>query len=284
MQANTFTTANSFFDLFDQQAAGLPNFHQQAAIGALTPESSDESYKPRKVAVAAENVFSHYAKKEPQDEEFNFLNFDFVAPSTPPGTVSPSLLHSTSIDSIFSESQSGTPMFDEIPFSDAAELKSLFDAEFDIPVIAKAEADSSLPVLPEFASAAAPISLLPTPSPAPAPASVKFEEASRPAVKRSATEAEISSPADCKRSMSLPNTGALEGRKVRSQQELAPVVCESDDPVAQKRARNTEAARRSRARKVERMTVLEDRVEDLTNRNKALEEEVLRLRALLGQQ
>ncbi|ODV97619.1 hypothetical protein PACTADRAFT_47502, partial [Pachysolen tannophilus NRRL Y-2460] len=48
---------------------------------------------------------------------------------------------------------------------------------------------------------------------------------------------------------------------------LTPVFTDSDDPVAVKRARNTEAARRSRARKMERMSQLEDRVEQLLQRN-----------------
>uniref|UniRef100_A0A060T9E4 ARAD1D11286p n=1 Tax=Blastobotrys adeninivorans TaxID=409370 RepID=A0A060T9E4_BLAAD len=45
-----------------------------------------------------------------------------------------------------------------------------------------------------------------------------------------------------------------------------------------KRARNTEAARRSRARKTERMQELEERCDQLTERNRELEAEVLRLR------
>ncbi|AAS51909.2 ADL012Cp [Eremothecium gossypii ATCC 10895] len=62
---------------------------------------------------------------------------------------------------------------------------------------------------------------------------------------------------------------------------LTPVVPESDDPVALKRARNTEAARRSRARKLERMNQLEERVEQLLQKNSELEAEVARLRSLV---
>jgi hypothetical protein len=54
------------------------------------------------------------------------------------------------------------------------------------------------------------------------------------------------------------------------------------DKALVKRARNTEAARRSRARKVERMHELEDKVERLIKRNNELEMEVLRLRLLLA--
>ncbi|AMD20732.1 HDL012Cp [Eremothecium sinecaudum] len=64
---------------------------------------------------------------------------------------------------------------------------------------------------------------------------------------------------------------------------LTPVVPKSDDPVSLKRARNTEAARRSRARKLERMHQLEVRVEELLQQNTQLEDEVARLKALLAE-
>lgn len=61
-------------------------------------------------------------------------------------------------------------------------------------------------------------------------------------------------------------------RKPRSQ-PLAPVVVDhSADVVTVKRARNTEAARRSRARKLERMTQLEQKVEELIAFQKELQE------------
>lgn len=63
---------------------------------------------------------------------------------------------------------------------------------------------------------------------------------------------------------------------------LSPVVAESDDPAALKRARNTEAARRSRARKMQRMGQLELKVEQLLARNAELEQEVSRLNSLLS--
>lgn len=69
-------------------------------------------------------------------------------------------------------------------------------------------------------------------------------------------------------------------RKPRST-PLQPIVIEDDnDAVAVKRARNTEAARRSRARKMERMVQLEERVEELVKKNTELEEEIARLKAL----
>lgn len=70
-------------------------------------------------------------------------------------------------------------------------------------------------------------------------------------------------------------------KKLRSQ-PLKPIAVANDDPAAMKRARNTEAARRSRARKMERMSQLEERVEQLMDVNKSLETEVERLKGLLA--
>ncbi|QLL33980.1 hypothetical protein HG536_0F03050 [Torulaspora globosa] len=69
-------------------------------------------------------------------------------------------------------------------------------------------------------------------------------------------------------------------RKVRTT-PLSPVVADSDDPAALKRARNTEAARRSRARKTQRMNELELKVEQLLKRNHELEQEIQRLNSII---
>lgn len=63
---------------------------------------------------------------------------------------------------------------------------------------------------------------------------------------------------------------------------LQPVVPASSDVVSVKRARNTEAARRSRARKMERMVQLEDKCESLLQENEDLKSEVAKLKAMLG--
>ncbi|QLQ81590.1 hypothetical protein HG537_0F03510 [Torulaspora globosa] len=70
-------------------------------------------------------------------------------------------------------------------------------------------------------------------------------------------------------------------RKVRTI-PLSPVVADADDPVALKRARNTEAARRSRARKTQRMNELELKVEQLLKRNQELEQEIQRLNSIIS--
>ncbi|GME83381.1 unnamed protein product [Ambrosiozyma monospora] len=70
-------------------------------------------------------------------------------------------------------------------------------------------------------------------------------------------------------------------RKHRSA-PLTPVVPQGSDASSLKRARNTEAARRSRARKLERMTQLEGKCEELMKENNELKAEIERLKSLLG--
>lgn len=76
--------------------------------------------------------------------------------------------------------------------------------------------------------------------------------------------------------------GCVSYSKKQRSQPLKPVEVVSQDPVAMKRARNTEAARRSRARKMERMSQLELRVEELMESESALQTEVARLKELLS--
>lgn len=59
------------------------------------------------------------------------------------------------------------------------------------------------------------------------------------------------------------------GVNARQRKPLPPIKVDSDDPVALKRARNTEAARKSRARKLERQEDMERRIAEL---EKSLEE------------
>ena len=64
---------------------------------------------------------------------------------------------------------------------------------------------------------------------------------------------------------------------------LPPIVIKNDgDAASIKRARNTEAARRSRARKMERMSQLENKCEDLINENNLLKLEIENLKNLLN--
>ena len=101
----------------------------------------------------------------------------------------------------------------------------------------------------------------------------------------------ISKPKKMKKTTTYTNSDGVKvdhlgvvvyNRKVRSA-PLTPVIPTSDDPVALKRARNTEAARRSRARKLQRMNQLEAKVEELLAKNASLELEVERLKKLLAE-
>ncbi|KAL6449921.1 LOW QUALITY PROTEIN: GCN4 General control transcription factor GCN4 [Candida maltosa Xu316] len=80
----------------------------------------------------------------------------------------------------------------------------------------------------------------------------------------------------------VDHLGCVTYSKKQRSQPLQPIVVSGiEDPVALKRAKNTEAARRSRARKMERMNQLEDKVEDLVGEKQALQDEVDRLKSLL---
>ncbi|CAN6597665.1 hypothetical protein TRVA0_001S04610 [Trichomonascus vanleenenianus] len=73
----------------------------------------------------------------------------------------------------------------------------------------------------------------------------------------------------------VPVTGTTTIKRSRHPQTI-------EEKAMLKRARNTEAARRSRARKTERLNELEVKCKHLTDRNKELELEVLRLKLLMA--
>lgn len=75
------------------------------------------------------------------------------------------------------------------------------------------------------------------------------------------------SPAPSRGSSAKPSTVA--GVNARQRKPLPVIKCDSADPVALKRARNTEAARKSRARKLQRADLMEQRISEL---EKSLEE------------
>ncbi|KAI5952110.1 GCN4 [Candida theae] len=101
-------------------------------------------------------------------------------------------------------------------------------------------------------------------------------------MKRTHHSSSSSSSSSSKRAK-VDHLGCVTYSKKQRSQTLEPITFEGiEDSAALKRAKNTEAARRSRARKMERMTQLEDRVEELMGENSKLVDEVERLKALLG--
>jgi general control protein GCN4 len=150
------------------------------------------------------------------------------------------------------DSNSWESLFQDTPAMEQQELKVKVEAEI-LSVDSPAVIDS--PIASTFAS--------------PAMSTVPLDISSQ---KRKRSE----SPLVNEKKDSLGIT--VYNRKPRSQPLQPIVVSEDADGVSVKRARNTEAARRSRARKLERMSQLEERVEQLIARNAELEAEVARLR------
>ncbi|GIJ81826.1 hypothetical protein Asppvi_000329 [Aspergillus pseudoviridinutans] len=112
-----------------------------------------------------------------------------------------------------------------------------------------------------FDSAALDVALaLSQPEPKPAEVSVPPS----PAVRNSASPAPSPAP-----SKSGVKHSTVAGVNARQRKPLPPIKVDSSDPVALKRARNTEAARKSRARKLERQDEMERRIREL---EKSLEE------------
>lgn len=205
---------------------------------------------------------------------------------------SPILVHSEVLESVFSTTLEGhedmlgnTPMFDELDFiMDGSKVNSkedwvsLFKEE---PVSAEsafvAEKDDDLEDLFaeeigdsfDFAPAVKPVKQLETPS--------------TPSLR---TPVMTTLPVDSKHRVSkkskVDHLGCVSYSKKQRSQPLKPILLPTEDPAAMKRARNTEAARRSRARKMERMSQLETKVEELLESKRALSDEVTRLKELLA--
>lgn len=117
------------------------------------------------------------------------------------------------------------------------------------------------------------------------PSKPKFSKASGRVSKPTKCENLTRSPSPSEtESNKYDNLGVIAYSRKQRAAPLTPVIPESDDPMAVKRAKNTEAARRSRARKLQRMNQLEDKVKELLQRNSDLENEVTRLRSMLGSQ
>ncbi|KAK5781779.1 amino acid starvation-responsive transcription factor GCN4 PWA37_004687 [Arxiozyma heterogenica] len=222
-------------------------------------------------------------------------------------------LDSGVVDAFFTSSADSTPMFeyDDTPLQQqqennsnglpnpVTEWTSLFDD--DIPVVIDEDValndkaiqstevescDSFPPVTSKIAS------FLPTP----VLEDVKIAPttdvvASTSHNKKNPSSGKVSKSKKTKKTTTYTNSDGVKvdhlgvvvyNRKVRST-PLTPVIPTSDDPVALKRARNTEAARRSRARKLQRMNQLEAKVEELLAKNASLEMEVERLKKLLAE-
>lgn len=193
---------------------------------------------------------------------------DAFSPVAPTGTISPKdLMFDASVppsgtftdlstppyDSPATFSQNPSPLFTDVDymgqedwaplFHDASTAGNVFDAQFDV--------------------AAALAETQPKPEPmSPAPKRLSSVKASP-----------------------IPATGHAKHSSVsgisRSRKELSPIDFDPADPVAAKRARNTEAARKSRAKKLERQASAERTISDLRKQIADRDETIAKLQAQL---
>lgn len=289
------TAYNTLFDLVENSIENnsIGMFFQEAEQSSSL--SKEELSRPRQIL--GESVFNQFVKpEEPMDQEFplGLQKFGLGDESSPSvGTVTPMALHSSSIESIFSPNGLETsPIFDDAEL-ESLDWKPLFSSsELEVPEPCTTETINSLTstdIKVEPSSIQVDLTISEqsslTPMNSPNFTTLPINSSS---TKRSSSEAGFELPIDTKRSDSVVSEAPKDAdgiitynRKQRSQ-PLSPIVIETDDPIAQKRARNTEAARRSRARKMERMNQLEDKVDALKHENSLLQEEVQKLRAMLA--
>lgn len=191
-------------------------------------------------------------------------------------TISPAELMSGGPDS-FGMAGSSTPLFDDVELGNTDAWDSLFQesASTNMEPIAPKGIKAEQQPIPAQSRSVSPSE--PMIKPEPASPYTNVEDFGSKKRKRSSVDSDASaSPVYNDKRDEYGIT--VYSRKPRST-PLTPVVVEDDaDSVAVKRARNTEAARRSRARKMERMTQLEAKVKELLLRNEELEKLVEQLR------
>ncbi|KAJ5138666.1 uncharacterized protein N7515_003514 [Penicillium bovifimosum] len=196
----------------------------------------------------------------------------------PPGTISPkdlmmdasvppsgtfTDLSTPSFESPGTFSQNTSPMFADIDIA-GEDWPSLFGPGSELNAFDLATMD-----------AAAAYSIEPKKPVMQAPVSPHSVAAPSPSAKRSVASSPVPATGDTKHS-------SISGVNARSRKNLSPIAYDPSDPIAAKRARNTEAARKSRAKKMERQAISERRIADLEKIIADRDAEIANLKAQLA--
>ncbi|CCF60658.1 hypothetical protein KAFR_0L00510 [Kazachstania africana CBS 2517] len=216
--------------------------------------------------------FSFQISNIKEDDSNNTINDDYFNLNS-----NSTELDADLVETFFSSSVDSTPMFDldeslqTSTSSDPNTWTSLFDD--DIPVVTEEDVtnnDDAIKITDDVAQVKQEetASFLPTPA-------IEQETLSKATkITTGRVSKKVSNP-------KVDHLGVVSYNRKARAAPLTPVIADPSDPVALKRARNTEAARRSRARKLQRMNQLETKVENLISENSDLQNEVARLRSLL---
>lgn len=258
------------FPLFDEDLTILPGSKPQSKNDwngdlamLLTPESEDS-------LMITECKSSNQSK--PAKDTTDIFESLLTPMSAAPDLLS-DISSENSPDSLFF---GGSPLFDIADIGDPNSWTSLFgESSAEAPSSSKKpEPSNELNTILEEVSVKAEC-ISPSPCPTEVSPQTAVSSATKQTLKRKRRESSLDSNGEYKKD-ALGITAY--SRKPRSAPLQPIVIDESCDTVQAKRARNTAAARRSRARKLERMTQLEIKVEELLKINQAYQVENCQLK------